>query len=129
MRLLVTAGLVPKLAVTPPGRPEAVKFTLPLNPLRGWIVTVAEPPAPWRKVRLAGEAERVKFGCVDEAGQLLTKLAALMVPMPVAKSQPTLVPYAGRKEVLEVESTPTEPSARKQLGPTQSTSMSPEVTS
>jgi hypothetical protein len=45
-RLLVVAGFVPKLALTPLGRPEAVKFTLPLNPLRGWIVMVVEPEAP-----------------------------------------------------------------------------------
>ena len=86
------AGFVPKLALTPLGRPEAVKFTLPLKPLRGWIVMVVEPAAPWRNARLAGDTESVKPGCVDEEGQLLTKLAALTVPMPVAKSQPTLAP-------------------------------------
>ncbi len=91
-RLLVVAGFVPKLALTPLGRPVAVKFTLPLNPLRGWIVMVVEPAAPWRKVKLVGDTESVKPGCVDEEGQLLTRLAALTVPMPVAKSQPTLVP-------------------------------------
>src|SRR5260370_33678457 len=90
--LAAVAGLVPKLALTPLGKPEAVKFTLPLNPFKGWIVIVVEPDAPWMKARLAGDAERVKFGCVEDEGQLLTKLAALMVPMPVAKSQPTLVP-------------------------------------
>jgi hypothetical protein len=31
-------------------------------------------------------------GGFDDAGQLLTKLAALTLPMPVAKSQPTVVP-------------------------------------
>ncbi len=92
MRLLVIAGLVPKLAVTPLGRPEAVKFTLPLKPFKGWTVMVVEPDAPWMKAGLAGDAERVKPGCDEGVGQLLTKLAALMVPMPVAKSQPTLVP-------------------------------------
>ena len=92
MRLLVIAGLVPKLALTPLGRPETVKFTLPLNPFKGWTVMVVEPDAPCRKARLAGDAERVKPGCDEDVGQLLTKLAALMVPMPVAKSQPTLVP-------------------------------------
>ena len=59
----------------------------------------------------------------------MTKLAAFTVPMPVAKSHPVEVPYAGAKDVLEVESTPTEPSESKQLGPAQSTSMSPMVTS
>jgi len=91
-RLLVVAGFVPKLALTPLGRPNAVKFTLPLNPLRGLIVMVVEPTAPWGKVTLVGDAERVKLGPVVDDGQLLTKLAALTVPIPVAKSQPTLVP-------------------------------------
>jgi len=45
-------------------------------------------------------------------GQLLTKLVALMLPMPLAKSQPVEVPYAGANEVLEVESTPTAPEGR-----------------
>ena len=86
------AGFVPKLALTPLGKPEAVKFTLPLNPFKGWIVIVVEPDAPCTKAKLEGEAERVKLGCVEDEGQLLTKLAALIVPIPVAKSQPTLVP-------------------------------------
>jgi hypothetical protein len=60
----------------------------------------------------------------------LTKLAALMLPMPVAKSQPVVVPYAGANELLEVESTPELLEARKQLWlPVQFTSMSPRVTS
>src|SRR5229473_7915389 len=89
--LAAVVGLVPKLAVIPVGRPETVKFTLSLNPFKGWIVMVVEPDAPWMKARLAGDAERVKPGRDEDVGQLLTKLAALMVPMPVAKSQPTLV--------------------------------------
>ncbi len=39
-----------------------------------------------------GDAERVKLGCGEDEDQLLTRLVALTVPMPVAKSQPTLVP-------------------------------------
>jgi hypothetical protein len=91
-RLLVVAGFVLKTALTPAGRPEAVKFTLPLNPFRGLMVIVVEPAAPWRKVKLTGDAERVKLGCDEDEGQLLTKLAALTVPMPVAKSHPMVVP-------------------------------------
>ena len=45
-------------------------------------------------------------------GQLLTKLVALTLPIPVAKSHPVVVPYAGAKELLEVESTPTEPEGK-----------------
>jgi hypothetical protein len=91
-RLLVVAGFEPKIALTPFGRPDAVKFTLPLNPLRGLMVIVVEPAAPWTRVKLAGDADSVKLGCVEDEGQLLTKLAALTVPMPVAKSHPVVVP-------------------------------------
>src|ERR1700681_3121529 len=90
--LAVVAGFVLKMALTPLGMPEALKFTLPLNPFRGWIVIVAEPDEPCGKVRLVGDAESVKLGCVVDPGQLFTRLAALTVPMPVAKSQPTVVP-------------------------------------
>jgi hypothetical protein len=91
-RLEVVAGFVSKLALTPFGRPDAVKFTLPTNPFKGLMVMVVEPAAPCEKVNVAGDAERVKFCCGAEAGQLLTKLAALTLPMPVAKSQPVVVP-------------------------------------
>ena len=33
--LVVVAGFVPKVALTPLGRPDSVKVTLPLNPFRG----------------------------------------------------------------------------------------------
>lgn len=91
-RLLAVAGFVPKVGVTPFGKPAAVKLTLPLKPLRVLIEMVVEPEVPCTMVRFAGEAERRKLGCVVEAGQLLTKFAALTVPMPVAKSQPGVVP-------------------------------------
>jgi hypothetical protein len=107
-RLVVVAGLVPKPALTPSGSPVAVRVTLPLNPLRALIVIVVEPPVPWARAKLMGDAESVKLGAVEADGQLLTKLAALTVPMPVAKSHPTFVPYAGLNELLEVESTPTD---------------------
>jgi hypothetical protein len=61
-RLLVVAGFVPKLALTPLGKPDTLKFTLPVNPFSGLIVMVAEPAAPWGKVKLVGDAERVKLG-------------------------------------------------------------------
>jgi hypothetical protein len=50
-----------KDADTPLGRPDAEKLTLPLNPLSGETVMVLVPLAPWMKLRLLGEAERVKF--------------------------------------------------------------------
>lgn len=127
--LLEVAGFVPKVPLKPFGNPDAARLTLPLKPFRGLMETVVEPEVPCSMLTLEGEAERRKLGCVVDEGQLLTKLAALTVPMPVAKSQPVVVPYAGAKAVLEVESTPTEPFERKQFWPVQSTSMSPMVTS
>ena len=79
-------------AVTPLGSPDADKLTLPLKPFCGFTVMVVVPPgAPWVLVTLAGLGDSVKFG----VGQLFTKLAALTVPMPVAKSQPGVVVKAG----------------------------------
>src|SRR5258705_200955 len=44
-------------AVTPLGRADADKVTLPLKPFCGLTVMVLAPLPPWRTVRLLGEAE------------------------------------------------------------------------
>jgi hypothetical protein len=49
-----------KAAITPPGRPEAEKLTLPEKPPCGATVMVLMPLVPCTRVRLLGEAERVK---------------------------------------------------------------------
>ena len=90
--VLIVTGFAPKTALTPFGTPDVVRETLPLNPFRGLTVMVVEPEAPWSRVNAAGDDESVKLGCVVDEGQLLTRLAAFTVPMPVAKSQPVLVP-------------------------------------
>jgi hypothetical protein len=108
--LVVVAGFLLNDAVTPLGSPDADKLTLPLKLLSGVIVIVLVPLVPCVIVKLLGEAERAKCGV--EAGQLFTRLAALTLPIPVAKSQPVVVPYAELNEVFEVESTPTAPSAK-----------------
>jgi hypothetical protein len=46
-------------AVTPLGRPDAEKLTLPLKPLCGLTVMVLAPLAPWVIVKLFGDAERM----------------------------------------------------------------------
>ena len=94
-------------AVTPLGRPEIDKLTFPVKLFSGVMVMVLVPLAPCMRVTLLGDAESAKFG--PEAGQLFTRLAAFTVPIPVAKSQPVVVPNAGLNELLEVDSTPTEP--------------------
>lgn len=90
--LVAVAGLVPNVAVTPPGSPDADKLTLPLKPFCGVTVIVLAPLVPCVMVKLLGDAESVKFGTGAETGQLFTKLAALTLPIPVAKSQPVVVP-------------------------------------
>lgn len=74
--LVEVVGLVPKLAVTPDGRPEADNVTLPENPPEGLTVIVLLALLPCVTVTLEGEAESVKLG-EDAAGgrtQLLAEL-------------------------------------------------------
>jgi len=46
-------------AVTPLGRPDADKLTLPLKPFCGDTVMVLAPFLPWTTLRLLGEVENV----------------------------------------------------------------------
>jgi len=87
--LAVVAGFGLKDAVTPFGSPEADNVTLPPKPFCSLMEIVVVTLAPSVRVKLGGP-KSVKPGVVF--GQLLTRFAALMVPMPVAKSHPTPVP-------------------------------------
>jgi hypothetical protein len=60
--LVVVVGFVPNAAVTPVGKPDADKLTLPVKPLCGVTVTVLEPLDPWAMVKVFGDAERLKSG-------------------------------------------------------------------
>ena len=88
--LAVLLGL--KDAVTPLGRPDADKLTPSLKPFCEVTAIVLVPLVPCVMLRLLGDAERVKLGLGPEVGQLFTKFMALMLPIPVAKSQPVVVP-------------------------------------
>jgi len=55
-------GLGLKEAVTPVGRLDAEKVTLPVKPFVGWMVIVEVPVLPRATLRLLGDAERLKFG-------------------------------------------------------------------
>lgn len=48
-------------AVTPEGKPDADKLTVPLKPLSALTVMVLVPLAPWTMVKVLGDAESVKF--------------------------------------------------------------------
>lgn len=76
-RLLEVVGLEPKLAVTPAGNPDADKFTLPVNPPEGVTVIMLLPLSPWVTLKLAGEAESVKFPSGAAGGGKTQLLAAL----------------------------------------------------
>ena len=60
--LVVVVGFGLNPAVTPLGKPEALRLTLPLNPLIGFTVTVLVPLLPWVMVTLLGLAVRLKSG-------------------------------------------------------------------
>jgi hypothetical protein len=106
--LLPVVGFGLKEAVTPLGKTEVTdKPTLPLKPFTGFTVMVLVPPVPpCTIVTAVGEAKSEKSGAGAEPGHAFNKLATLMVPMPVAKSHPVVVPYAGCSTELEMESTP-----------------------
>ncbi len=55
--LVVLLGL--NDAVTPLGKPDADRLTLPLKPFCGVTVIVLVPLAPWAIVKLLGDAETV----------------------------------------------------------------------
>src|SRR5579862_3114800 len=105
-RLVVAVGLVPKDAVTPLGKPEADNDTVPAKPFMGLTVMVLLPEFPCATVTPEGPAERLKSGNGADPGQLATRLATLMVPIPVAKSHPLAAANAGCSVELEVERTP-----------------------
>ena len=69
-------------AVTPLGRPEADRATLPLKPFSGFTVTVLAPLEPCVTAKVLGEAESVKVGggfTVSETVVEFVKLPALPV--------------------------------------------------
>jgi hypothetical protein len=81
---LVGFGL--NAAVTPLGRPEAVRVTLPANPPASWTVIVLVPPdPPWVMLRLLGESESVKLGDAAPANALI-RFCPFGLPHPVTRS-------------------------------------------
>ena len=59
--LLPVVGLVPNVAVTPLGRPEAASVMLPVNPFTSLTLMVSVALEPWATVRLDAERESVKL--------------------------------------------------------------------
>src|SRR5271168_4215239 len=62
--LLPVVGLAPNAAVTPLGRPDAARVTLPLNPPRPVTVMVSVALLPWVRLSVLVEGASVKLGVV-----------------------------------------------------------------
>jgi len=78
-------------AVTPLGRPDADKLTLPLKPFCGVTVMVLVPVVPRVIVKLFGDAEKAKFAggfTVRESVVLCDKLPE--IPVTVTVTVPTI---------------------------------------
>jgi hypothetical protein len=98
---VVGFGLNP--ALTPPGRPEAVKLTLPLKPFCGVTVIVLVAFAPWTTLTLLGDAESVKFcGALTISESVVLLLKPLAAPVTVTGNVPVVAELvAVRVSVLE----------------------------
>jgi hypothetical protein len=89
--LAVVAELGLNAAVTPLGRPEADRATLPENPFKGVIVTAAVVLNPSATVNVLGEAERLKSGGGVTVSATVVELLRLPeVPLIVIVEVPAL---------------------------------------
>jgi len=77
-RLLPVAGFGVNKAVTPVGRPDALRVTLPVNPFCGTTVMVSVTDAPWATVTEVGDAVRAKLG----GGVTVREIAVLALSVP-----------------------------------------------
>ncbi len=76
--LLLVAGLGLNAAVTPLGKPDAERVTLPLKPFDGVMLIVLVPWLPCVMVKLLGLADSVKFG----AGVTVRLIVVVCVKLP-----------------------------------------------
>jgi hypothetical protein len=74
--LLAVAGLVPKIAETPLGRPDAVSVTLPLNPFKAVTSIVFVPLVPRPIDTVGKEAESENPGEVEAVPTNVVMLCA-----------------------------------------------------
>jgi hypothetical protein len=86
--LVLVPGFGLNAAVIPLGRPDAASVTLPSNPFVESMLIVLVAFPPWTSVSASGSLNKAKFGATP--GQLFTRLKALMLPIPVAKSHPVV---------------------------------------
>lgn len=84
--LLDVVGLVPNVAVTPAGNPDAESVTDPVNPFSGFTVMVLLPLLPCVTVNEAGEADNVKSGVAvpPQPANLKFAMRVLQLNVPLA---------------------------------------------
>jgi len=75
--LVEVVGFGLNAAVTPLGKPDAERVTLPLKPFTGAMVIVLVPLLPCVTVTLFGGAERLKFGVPEQPGKMKLPIAVL----------------------------------------------------
>jgi hypothetical protein len=98
--LVFVVGLGEKLPVTPLGKPDTVRFTLPLNPYAGDTMKIAVADFPWPIFKEAGPA-RVKLGPWMESVRVVVSVRLPDVPVIVSVALPPLaVLLAVRVSVL-----------------------------
>ena len=78
--LVVAVGFGEKAAVTPLGRPEALRVTLPLNPLIGTTVIVLVAVLAWTTVTELGFAVRLKFALPTGVTVRVTVVVCVSAP-------------------------------------------------
>jgi hypothetical protein len=88
--LVPVVGFVLNDAVTPPGRPDPDKLTLPLNPFSGLMEMMLVPLFPCSTVKLLGDADRVKLGTAAAVTVRLTVVVFVKLP-----DIPVMVTVAG----------------------------------
>ena len=85
--LFPTVGFGEKDAVTPLGRPETARFTLPANPKRGLTETEVEPEVPWPILKAFDES--VKEGAPMVRAKVVVSVRVPDVPVMVIVYCPT----------------------------------------
>ena len=94
--LVLVPGFGANDAVTPFGRPDAERFTLPVKPFSGAMLIVLVALLPRRIVKLLGDTDNEKSGAGDTVREIVVVLVKLpdvplivMVNVPVAAAAPT----------------------------------------
>ena len=88
--LVPVAGFGLNEAVVPLRKPDTDSETLPLKPLKGVTVIVVAPLLPRKILRLAGDADRLKFGADTVSETFVEWLKLPLTPVMVTVKVPVV---------------------------------------